>query len=345
MFDKLAFSNAYTDAPDIVLQPFVYEDLLCPDGEPATFYAVYREGLDEPAEFVVVYHAGAFDYVRSPDPTIDPLAGAHYAGENRMTSEWASGKVFETLGLHKTDASSTEVNDGTLAAVLADRGTFALYPANCWGDLWRSESGYQPNDWGEDGGVHREGRFMAWMMTRFVSTDTEEAADWRSRFGLDALPIPLDSSGMYFIGLGEGGRALPELLRRTDADQAADASFPPVLGAILDSPMDDVTPIAQDPAGWPDEHEGINRLFPDETDWGRYSMNRLLTQNRFPNPLTLYWSSADPQVPDETLAGLVGQDAAVANLVTIDTGEPVHVNLNRDITLARTAIETLIPND
>ena len=59
-FETLPFENDYTTAPDIVLQPFEYPDLLCPDGEPSVFYAVYRTGNNDPAPIVLFFHAGAF---------------------------------------------------------------------------------------------------------------------------------------------------------------------------------------------------------------------------------------------------------------------------------------------
>lgn len=340
VLDKLSFSNAHTDAPDIVLQPFEYPDLLCPDGEPATFYAVYREGLDEAAPVVIVFHSGAFDYVPNPDPAVDPLEGPHYAGEDRMGSAWAADKVFETLGLLKSDTTVSEVNEGTLPAVLADIGTFAIYPANCWGDLWHNETGWQPNAWGDDGGVHREGRFLAWMMTRFAATDSEEAADWRARFGIDQVPIPLDSSGVYLVGLGDGGRAVVELFRRID--QASDDSFPIVKGVLLDSTMDDVSTLANDAVTYPEIAVGMARIFPDENDHGYWSLARWIPQRGLTYPMQFHYSSADPQVPDQTVSSLVALQSSYANLTAIDSGEPVHVSLNRDIGLARTAVSTMM---
>lgn len=344
VFETLPFENDYTQATSIVLQPFTYDDLLCPDGEPAAFYAVYRTDITEAAPIVIVFHSGALDYVKAPNLE-DPLAGAHLTTENRMTAEWASSRVFQTLGLLQDD-DTVEINAGTLPAALADANAFTLYPANCWGDLWHNEDSYSPNLWDADGGVHRQGRFLAWAMTRFASKDPSDATSWRSRFGLDALPIPLDASGVTLIGLGEGGRAMSELYRRI-AD-AGDANFPTIDGILIDSTMDNLYPINYAPTGYEEQKAAYARIFPEEStgDIGMYSLDRWLREHALTNPLSVIWSSADPRVPDESISGLISLESmtpAVDALMEVtDMAEARHVFINNDIQLAREQVDVLL---
>ncbi|MDP2317564.1 MAG: hypothetical protein Q8P41_32060 [Pseudomonadota bacterium] len=346
-FETLPFENAYTQFPDIVLRPFTFDDLLCPDGEPSVFYAVYREGLTEPAPIVLFFHAGAFDYVKTPEPT-DPLAGQHYQEDSRFTAEWAGNKVFETFGLLPGEAiDESEINEGTLPAALADAGAFTLYPANCWGDLWHNEDYYSPNDWNADGAVHRQGRFLAWWMTRIASTDAAEATEWRARYGLDTLTVPLDASAVHIVGLGEGGRAAAELLRRVR--DAGDTHMPPVNGVIMDSTMDKLFALTgNDPADLPYK-TGLQRIFPEETDGlgtddiGQYSLHRWISERGLTSTLQLTWSSADPQVPDDTITDLIGLQTVYPTLMTVtDVGTTAHVFLNNDLPAARRAVTRML---
>jgi hypothetical protein len=348
-FETLPFENDYTQSPDIVLQPFSYDGLLCPDGEPSVFYAVYRTGLTEPAPIVVLFHAGAFDYVKNPVAT-QPLEGEHYQEDSRFTAEWAGNKVFETFGLLPGEAiDPAEVNEGTLPAALADAGAFTLYPANCWGDLWHNEDYYSPNNWDTDGAIHRQGRFLAWWMTQIASTDATQAGAWRTRYGLDDLGISLDASGVYVAGLGEGGRGAAELLRRVR--DANDQHAPPIKGILLDSTMDKLYPLHANPDQFPGYDEGLQRIFPEDTDGiapddiGQYSLDRWLSQ--YPDylkiPLQIVWSSADPQVPDDTLSDLLARQSLYPTYMTVtDVGTADHVFLNNDIDAARRAVTTLL---
>lgn len=345
-FETLPFENDHTLFPDIVLRPFSFDELRCPDGEPSVFYAVYREGLTEPAPIVLFFHAGAFDYVNTPDPQ-NPLAGAGYADERRFTAEWAGNKVFETFGLLPGEAlDPAEINDGTLPAALANAGAFTLYPANCWGDLWHNEDYYSPNDWDADGSIHRQGRFLAWWMTRIASTDATTATEWRARYGLDTLTVPLDASGVYVVGLGEGGRAAAELLRRVR--DAGDAEMPPIKGIIMDSTMDKLYQLTTDDARFGALHTGLKRIFPEEFDGvapddiGQYSLDRWIGERGLTSSLQITWSSADPQVPDETLQDLIARQPAWPELMTVtDVGTTGHVFLNNDMSAARRAVDTM----
>jgi hypothetical protein len=287
---------------------------------------------------VVVFHSGSFDYVQNPDP-LDPLGGNHFSGENRLTSEWAADKVFETFGLLPGEqVDPTEVNSGTLPAALALQGAFALYPTNCWGDLWHNDDSYKPGDWPTDG-FKRNGGFMAWAMTRFASTDATVSADWRGRYGLDDLDVTLDSSGIYYVGLGEGGRAVPELLLRS-----GDTSPPIVKGAIVDSSCDDLSYYVTNKASNPGYYDGLGRIFSD-TDLNAVANDSLATHiqtSGVDGTLQVYWSSGDPQVPDECNARLATLGQTAAGLQVANYQHQTHVFLNDDLTNAQNAVSKML---
>lgn len=353
-FETLPFENDYTSAPDIVLRPFEFDDLLCPDGEPSVFYAVYREQYPDPMPIAIFFHSGAFDYVTTPDAA-NPLSGGGYQVERRFSAEWAGNKVFETFGLLPgAQIDPNEINAGTLPAALADAGVFTLYPANCWGDLWHNEDYYSPNEWDSDGSIHRQGRFLAWYMSRIASTDADVTAEWRTRYGLDDLQVSLDASGIYTVGLGEGGRGAAELLRRVR--DTGDTAMPPVKGIIMDSTMDKLYYLHAQKATFPEYDIGLTRIFPDDTDGlgtddlGQYSMQRWIAERNttWNTPLEVVWSSADPQVPDETLTDLLALPTTYPNLadyITVtDVGTTGHVFLNNDEQAARRAVDRMLGN-
>ena len=378
--EKVHFENAYTLRDDLVLQPFHDAGLTCPDGGPATFYAVYPETLDTAAPIVVFFHSGAFDYVEARSdgvtPAFDSDAAVHYAGEDRFSSEWAASKVFETLGLlDGLDADQLdpeEVNLGILPAKLADAGTFTIYPANCWGDLWHNESGPRNNNWEADGGVHRNGRYLAWVMTAIASPDTEIATSKRHDLGLDDLPISLDASGVYIVGLGDGGRAASELRIRDLLNDVPNQPSTPIKGMVVDSTEDILSRIVKDDAAFHDINDGLARIYPDHTDDdgdGKiegdtdsvnanyrddvdpsiyvYSLWQAIYRYGLNYPLGFWYSSADPQVPIETVQDVIKFDKDNPNtpqpLMTVtDFGEAEHTVLNRDEAEAERAVKLLL---
>ena len=238
----------------------------------------------------------------------------------------------------------TEVNAGTLPAALANAGAFTLYPANCWGDLWHNEDYYSPNNWDLDV-FHRQGRFLAWWMTRIASQDADEAAAWRAQYGLtpeDGFPISLDATGVYIVGLGEGGRAAAELLRRQR--DAGDGDMPTINGIVIDSTMDKLTWIANQDQ-FARYREGLVRIFPDviDTDVGMYSLDRWINEQGLDQNLEVVWSSADTQVPDETLSDLIARQSTYPDSMTVtDTALSGHVFLNNDESSARRVVDTLL---
>ncbi len=341
--DTLSFSNDYTTSTDIVVQPYTYSELLCPDGKSATFYTLYREGLTDAAPIVILFHSGAFDYVVNP-VTEDPLHGAHYQSDSRLDSDWANQKIFETLGLVPGDG--TEGNDGTLPAALAEAGAFTMIPADCWGDLWHNEYGSAPNDTSE--GFTRNGRYLAWAMSAIASPDAATASYWQAQLGLADLPITLDYSSISLVGLGEGGRAIPELFRRSQTVTTvspASPLLPPVRGVIIDSTMDNLYPIASNPSAFSGYYTGLQRIFPTDVngDIGRYSLGRWYSELGDPYPVHMAWSSVDPEVPNSTSDGYLTTEQAYPGVMTDkDYGTSKHIFINSNIADATDAVKVML---
>lgn len=342
--EELSYSTEYTQSPDIVLRPFTYDGLLCPDGSSATFYAVYRTGLTGPAPLVIAFHGGAFDYVKSPVAE-DPLYGQHYADDDRLTGDWANRRVFQTLGLLTPDP--TEVSLGTLPAALAEAGAVTLYPANCWGDLWHNEFGYERN--AEEEYISRNGRALAWAMVALNSDDADTATHWREAFGFDAIPVPVDT-GIHMVGIGEGGRGIMEVLRREQlvaSLEGASSALPTVRGMLVDSLMDNLSPVVRDYAAYPGLNDGFARIYPDDYSGniGWWSLANYLDRTGLEGTLQVYWSSNDPQVPAGTMASLEAVYAANpfgSRFQMVDTGLQQHGSLNGDAAAARQAVQTLL---
>jgi hypothetical protein len=373
--EKVTFTNDYTVRDDLVLQPFSYAGLTCPDGGPARFYALYAETLTEPAPIVVMFHAGAFDYVEPRAdgvvPAFDSTEAVHYSGTNKLSSTWASNKVFETLGLlDGLDASELEPGEsnlGILPAKLADEGAFILLPANCWGDLWHNETGPRNNNWELDGGVHREGRYLAWVMTAIANPTPEVATAKREELGLDSLPIALDASGVYIVGLGEGGRAAGELRIRDLLNDVPNQDAAPIKGMVVDSTMDVLTRLVRDDATFGDINDGLARIYPDHTDDDgdgiiegdivsdgsnarddivknlyAYSLWHATSQGGLNFPLGFWYSSADPLLPIESVQDLLALQPEHADFLTMtDYGTSAHTILNSDEAAADSAVRLL----
>lgn len=373
--ETVAFQNDFTRRTDLVIQPFHYAGLTCPDGQQATFYAVYASTLTEPAPIVVFFHSGAFDYVKARAdgvvPAFDSDGAVHYSGDNRFSSEWAANKVFETLGLldglDPDEVEPTEHNDGALPAALADAGAFTLYPANCWGDLWHNETGPRNNNWELDGGVHRDGRYLAWVMSSIANSDAELAAAKRTELGLDTLPIPLDASGVYLVGLGDGGRAAGELRIREKLKDVPNQHAAPVKGIVVDSTMDVLTRLTRDDATYSEINDGLARIYPDHVDddgdgqiEGDLDSTNGNTRDDIPvnvyvyslwhaskdgltYPLGVWYSSADPLLPPESVSDLLAlQPANAAYMTVTDYGTTDHTILNQDPEEAERAVTLLL---
>jgi len=320
------FDNPHLEADDAVIHAFE-TTLPCPGGEAARFYAVYRRSTAPGAPVAIVLHSGAFDYVmeRSDEGV---LASPHYHATSRLDADFGSAKVFETLGLQIDDLDPAEDNQGTLPAVLADRGFVQLLPANCWGDLWHNEEGLQYNDIDIDG-FARNGLTLAWWMVR-IATDEDFALSQ----GME-LDVAWDPTQLYLFGLGEGGRGVAELLNHAD--------MPAVSGALVDSSPDDLGPYLDAPTTFKDEIEGISRIFAGDdlehvSDW---SLGAFADQVPMPEHLAYLWSDGDTRLPSATMSGTAATLSGRAGTWVRNLHELTHVISNSDLSRAREVVDFL----
>ncbi len=307
-------------------------ELSCPDGTRDRTYLLYPAGAspDEPMPAAILFHSGAWDFVFAPDPQA-PLEGTHFADPSRLSSEWANRQLFVTLGMYPEQAPS-EVHTGQLPAALIEAGLAVMLPANCWGDLWASRRGVAQNDFSADF-FYREGR---------------SAAEWSHRMLIDPafaatlgveLPIAVDPDQVYGIGLGEGSRALMELLAiDNDGDGIGDHSL---AGAIVDSPFDDLRVYLSDPVLYQAQVQGLQRIFPSGS--AATTSGSLWGAGLLPERLVYVYSSLDTVLPNSinTAALEVLSDHRAA--LVIDTEEEAHVLLNADdAELTLSAVEHML---
>lgn len=299
----------------------------CPDGEPATFFVVYREGQTEQNPVALVFHSGAFDYVLEPDEE-QPLAGEHYYLDSRLMRSWSVSKTWETLGqLYPRSLDDAEQNLGALPAALTDAGVVQIYPGNCWGDLWHNDPGVVDND--AIDGFDRAGRALALDMADLLFN-----ANTAANLGFD-LPVTLDTSQLYLVGLGDGGRAVTELLL---SDQ-----LPPIAGALIDSSPDDLSAYVADQDAFPAEVEGLSRIFGESglADLSAYSLSNV-PEGDLPGNLAYIWSSQDPRIPLASASASAAMLEASGAAWVYDTGARAHVATNADVSFARDVVDYLM---
>ncbi|MCB9764404.1 MAG: hypothetical protein H6739_31815 [Alphaproteobacteria bacterium] len=340
--DTVAFDNAIVNTQTGVIET-IETNLECPDGEKARLYVVYDQSITAAAPVAIVFHSSTFDYVTNPQPEA-PLVGTNYAGsESRISWSWAVRKVWETFGMHDA-VDPAESNLGTLPAALLDAGVVGIYPINCWADLWHNEQGLRPNDLATEY-IDRNGGAFAWWMVRMLFE-----ADFADLQGITINPL-IDLQRMYWIGLGDGSRAVIDLLGTRDVGP---------VGVLLDSPIDDLEM-------WGDQSpqvaEGLARVYnptrDSEFDWRewelRYMWNRAVSAEQveeFPamgdiDRLAVIHSTSDPQVPNGNLERLTNSFANTTvpnapDVCAIDTGRVAHVFSNGDQATARELVDYLV---
>ena len=327
-FSEVPFENAYLTVDDAVVSAFD-TDLTCPDGQPARVFAVYRTGTDANAPIAIVLHSGAFDYVTDPDVT-GYLDGTHYQGTSRLSREWSIGKVAETLGMPGVDVDPSEENLGALPAALTEADFVQLYPGNCWGDLWHNEEGYQDGPASVEG-FDRNGRTFAYWMVKAIFEP-----NFRGEQGIDLSGAgAIDANQIFYIGLGDGGRGVAELLSHPDVPKPA--------GLLVDSSPDLLSPYFDDPVLWADEITGITRIFGEDNIANIDAWSLAATPAAsLPDRVGFVWSDVDPRQPLATAAATAEVLTAQPGAWVANTHEPTHVNLNRDPALAAAAVEYLL---
>lgn len=264
----------------------------CPDGVDTRFYVVYPDEIPaEPMPAVILFHSGTFDY-QTEATAEDPLAGRAFQKDGtRLASSWAFRQAFATLGMFP-DQDDTERHEGMLISAFAEQGVVTVLPANCWGDWWHNRSGLAPNDFAVDF-FERNGRTAAeWALQAAI--DPAFASEQR----ID-LPVTIDPTRVYGMGLGEGARAVSELLA-VDVDGTPgpdhDGDF---AGIALDSATDDLRAYYNNPAQYANVITGLDRLFPGgaaTTEKG--SLYSYTSIPLLPPTVVYVYSTVDTRIPN-----------------------------------------------
>lgn len=322
-------------------------ELLCPDGEPARFYLVYPDAaVPPPGEaptvampLALVFHSGAFDFVFAPEAG-DPISGTSYQerldGSRRLTSDWSFTRLFTTLGQYP-NYDAVELHVGALPAALAEKGIAMLLPSNCWGDTWHNRSSLADNNWEADL-FARDGRTAAEFAFLHATSEFPPSNPVK-------LPIAIDLDQIFLVGLGEGSRAVTELLTvRITEEGRTLYPYRDIAGAVLDSPIDDLSVF------WDDDSEafqtirsGLTRLFPGGVGTVADGSLAALPPASFPDRLGLLYSANDTRIPTGALDAALARMAAEsgADLWVHESIQPQHVLSNADVVLAKAVADFL----
>lgn len=319
-FEEIPYDNPMMEATDAVITAFDTQ-LTCPDGTDARLFALYRNDVTEMSPVAIVLHSGAFDYT--------DIDGVGYHNESRLQRSWAITKVWETLGLSTTAVDLFEDHQGALSAALTDAGFIQLYPGNCWGDLWHNEQGYQDNDTSLEG-FSRNGRTFAYWMLRLI-TDPSFAESQNFQ-----LPVTWDSESISLIGLGNGGRGVAEMLNHDSA--------PAIQGIIVDSSPDLLTPYLDDADAFPDEVEGLQRIFGEKgldaiDDWSLHTLNE---SGGLPEKVGFIWSDGNPRLPVDSMSHTAAALSETDTFWVTNQTSTQHIHLGTDLDMAQAAVEYLL---
>jgi hypothetical protein len=313
-----------TGAPDGWVVKTYEMPIACPDDLNPAFYVVLPEAATEPLPVAVVFHSGAFDFVEGADPS-DPLAGTPLQDPIRLTRSFALRRVFMTLGMYPDD-DSFENHDGAIATALAEQGVAMIIPGNCWGDLWHNQSGETDNDIQGDG-FQRNGRAAAIWAWRMAT----EPGFWPQNY-LEA-PAAFAADQTYMVGLGDGSRAVGELLGK---------GYTPT-SLLVDSPTDDLRTYMAEQTLYGQQIKGLNRIFPGGAD----SMvpGSLFSAPTYPARSAFIYSSVDPQVPAGANSAVLANLGGQAEAWVYDAAVSKHVFTGEDLATARQGVAWMLDAD
>lgn len=289
-------------------------DLACPDGDDARIYFVHPTEPTGPLPTVVLFHDGAFDFV--DDTTDGPLAGQTYQEVGRLDVPFAVRQTFATLGMYPEPLEEDE-HTGALAQALAAEGVALVLPVNCWGDLWHNKPATRENDFYGDRMFRAGGAIAEWSWRSLTEDGFAEA------LGID-VPFEADRQRLGMVGLGEGGRAVGELLAN-DARPGA---------VVIEGHNDD---LAAWQAATPLVETGLARIFFTEDD----RMERAFSRAEALPPTLWIHSTLDPLLAsgsqDRVLSRLTGPEHRI-----IDRADTSHLRVNADPVLATEAVGFLL---
>lgn len=308
------FENDYVARGTATIEAVHADGYTCPDGRTARVYFVEPVGVPGPRPLAVLYHGRAFDYVDTQ--------GDHYEQVDKLNGPWAATRVQEMLGLPADPAS---VGEGAWVAALLGAGWTVAAPANCWGDLWH---GRGDNDLGSE-------HFL--RLGSYLADDAIALA--REREGVS-------SQRVLAIGVGEGGRAVSEMIVdgvHLDAvviDSSPDWLAPVVTDAVANRPYidgllriwDAETSAIADPA---QQQEALR------TALRRDSMVHAVQDLGFRAPIVYGWSELDERIDPATsrpAAEAIGAAYPDGTYQVLDWQVPAHAPSNRDVEEARTLL-------
>ncbi len=290
-------------------------DLACPDGRDARIYFVHPTAPNGPLPAVLLFHSGSFDFVEEPPPE-DPLGGEPWQEVPRLGAPWAIHMVYATLGMYPPPLDEAE-HTGALVAAFAEQDVALVLPTGCWGDLWHNRPAVRENDILADR-FFRAGATVASWAWRLLDDPA-----FGPYIGMDGLPFEPRRGQLALVGLGEGGRAVAELLH-DGAEPAA---------VVIEGHNDDLHAWS---AARPGAAEGLRRIFQDRP-YGERAYSALDA----PPPTMWIYSSLDP------LLASGSQDAALALLgagphEVVDREDTAHLVANADPDLAADVVDFVL---
>jgi hypothetical protein len=149
----------------------------------------------------------------------------------------------------------------------------------------------------------------------------------------------MDPTQLHLLGLGDGARGVVNIVNHENT--------PNIAGVFVDSPVDDLTVWATDPA-FADEALGLQRIYNyapgDDPYWNNYTLKALINQNELNGArIALVYSDSDPRVPypQTNFANMVTAVEAHEEGLVINTGLSAHVHSNSDADIAREVVDFL----
>lgn len=325
--DEQAFRPAALDVPGWRVQT-VDAPFDCPDGRPAGALLVRPSSGSGVLPVAVVFHSGAFDYVKNVSETA-PLANEHLQDPPRLSRAWGLRRAATILGTYD-DGDEAESHTGAIAAAFVEQGGAVLAPANCWGDVWGAGTD-APSDV-ETELFERRGRDMArWAWTQVADPGAGE--------GPIDLGFDPDPTELHLVGYGHASRAVGVVL----ASGTTTGAGPEPESFLVDSPIDDPTPLYENATSFVLELETWKRTFP--TGLESATRQALSVVERWPARVAVVHSSFDPAVPDGTDAALITRAESAPVALVRDTTASAHVQAGDDLDLARELVAFVLDRD
>ncbi|MCA9568618.1 MAG: hypothetical protein KC656_12285 [Myxococcales bacterium] len=269
--------------------------------------------MDRPLATAVVFHSGSFDYIDQPEGG-QPLAGQSLQEVTRLTAPFGIRMVFATLGMYPAPIEHDD-HMGALPLAFAEEDVALVLPMNCWGDLWHDKPGTRENDFYADLFFRSGGAAAEWGW-RLVAED-----GFGDLLGVE-LPFEPDRNRLALVGLGEGGRAVGEVL----AYGATPAAV------VIEGHNDDLDAWS---AAQPLVGPGLDRIFKP----GDPPMERAFSSAPTLPPTLWIWSSLDPSLA----AG--SQDLVLPRLSPqeiVERDDTAHIAVNADADLAEQAVRFVL---